>query len=55
MHTRALGQGLEVSAIGLGCMSTTRGYSNHPDRQQMIDMLRGAVELGVTLEAQTNL
>ncbi len=48
MHTRTLGQGLEVSAIGLGCMTTTGGYSQHPDRDDMIAMIRGAVELGVT-------
>ena len=48
MHTRTLGQGLEVSAIGLGCMTTTGGYSSHPDRNEMIAMLRGALEIGVT-------
>ena len=48
MHTRTLGQGLQVSAIGLGCMSTTGGYSDHPDRAEMIAMLRGALDLGVT-------
>lgn len=48
MHTRTLGHGLQVSAIGLGCMTTTGGYSDHPDRTEMIAMLRGAVELGVT-------
>jgi len=48
MHTRTLGHDLQVSAIGLGCMSTTGGYSNHPDRTEMIAMVRGAVELGVT-------
>ena len=48
MHIRTLGQGLEVSAIGLGCMTTTGGYSEHPDRDDMIAMLRGAIEVGVT-------
>ena len=48
MHNRTLGQGLEVSAIGLGCMTTTGGYSEHPDRDEMIAMLRGALEVGVT-------
>ncbi len=48
MHTRTLGHDLHVSAIGLGCMSTTGGYSNHPDRAEMIAMLRGAVDQGVT-------
>ena len=40
--------GLEVSAIGLGCMSMTGGYSGRPDRSQMIGVLRAAVEKGVT-------
>jgi aryl-alcohol dehydrogenase-like predicted oxidoreductase len=48
MHTRTLGHDLQVSAIGLGCMSTTGGYSNHPDRTEMIAMLRGALDRGVT-------
>ncbi|MET9761996.1 aldo/keto reductase [Streptomyces sp. NPDC006372] len=49
MDTRTLGaSGLQVSAIGLGCMSTTGGYSGRPDRQQMIQLLRTAVESGVT-------
>ena len=42
MHTRTLGHSLQVSAIGLGCMTTTGGYSDHPDRTEMIAMLRGA-------------
>lgn len=48
MHKRLLGQGLEVSAIGLGCMTTTGGYGQHPDRTDMITMIRGALDLGVT-------
>ena len=49
MRTRTLGSsGLEVSAIGLGCMSMTGGYSGHPDRLDMIDLLHAAVEAGVT-------
>ncbi|HET7724578.1 MAG TPA: aldo/keto reductase [Propionibacteriaceae bacterium] len=48
MHTRTLGQDLEVSAVGLGCMSTTGGYSDHPDHDEMVAMVRGAVDLGVT-------
>jgi aryl-alcohol dehydrogenase-like predicted oxidoreductase len=48
MHDRTLGQGLTVSAIGLGCMTTTGGYSEHPDRAEMVAMIRGAVDLGVT-------
>ena len=49
MDTRTLGtNGLEVSAIGLGCMSMTGGYSDTPDRQEMISLVRTAVERGVT-------
>ncbi|SNT63424.1 Predicted oxidoreductase [Asanoa hainanensis] len=50
MHTRTLGQGLEVSALGLGCMGMSEGYGPNPgDRADMIGVLRGAVERGVTL------
>jgi aryl-alcohol dehydrogenase-like predicted oxidoreductase len=49
MQKRTLGSsGLEVSAIGLGCMTMTGGYSGMPDRQDMIALLRGAVDRGVT-------
>ena len=49
MDTRTLGtNGLEVSAIGLGCMSMTGGYSDQPDRQEMIALIRAAVDRGVT-------
>ena len=44
MKTRTLGQGLEVSALGLGCM----GYGDAIDRNEMIAFLRGAAERGVT-------
>ena len=40
--------GLEVSAIGLGCMGMSFAYGPPPDRKEMIDLLRKAVELGVT-------
>ena len=40
--------GPEVSAIGLGCMSMTGGYSDRPDRREMISLLRAAVDRGVT-------
>src|SRR5436853_702493 len=50
MQKRTLGSSnLEVSALGLGCMSMTGGYSVSPDRQEMIVMIRTAVERGVTL------
>lgn len=49
MHTRTLGQGLEVSALGLGCMGMSQSYGPNPgDRAGMIAVLRGAVDLGVT-------
>jgi aryl-alcohol dehydrogenase-like predicted oxidoreductase len=39
---------LEVSAIGYGCMGMTSAYEPVPDRQEMISLVRAAVELGVT-------
>ena len=49
MQKRKLGNSnLEVSALGLGCMTMTGGYSVSPDRQEMIALLRAAVERGVT-------
>jgi aryl-alcohol dehydrogenase-like predicted oxidoreductase len=49
MQTRTLGQGLEVSTLGLGCMGMSFAYGPPPDRQQMISLIRAAVERGVTL------
>ncbi|TBR36084.1 MULTISPECIES: aldo/keto reductase [Dyella] len=50
MQKRTLGtSGLEVSALGLGCMGMTHAYGTPPDKGQMIALLRHAVELGVTL------
>jgi aryl-alcohol dehydrogenase-like predicted oxidoreductase len=49
MHTRILGQGLQVSAIGLGAMGMSQSYGPNPgDRQAMIGVLRDAVEEGIT-------
>jgi aryl-alcohol dehydrogenase-like predicted oxidoreductase len=49
MNKRTLGtNGLEVSAIGLGCMTTTGGYSDKPDRNEMISLIRTAADSGVT-------
>ena len=46
MKTRVLGQGLEVSAIGLGCMGMDHAYGAPADREEMIKLIRRAVELG---------
>jgi aryl-alcohol dehydrogenase-like predicted oxidoreductase len=49
MQKRRLGtSGLEVSALGLGCMGMTHGYFPLPDRQAMVSLLRTAVERGIT-------
>src|ERR1051325_690274 len=49
MRKRTLGKsGLEVSAIGLGCMGMSFGYGPPKDQQEMISLLRAAVERGVT-------
>jgi aryl-alcohol dehydrogenase-like predicted oxidoreductase len=50
MHKRKLGKSnLEVSAIGLGCMGMSQSYGPPPgDKQQMISLIRSAVERGVT-------
>lgn len=49
MHTRTLGQGLRVSAIGLGCMGMSQSYGPNPgDRADMIAVLRSAIDSGVT-------
>jgi aryl-alcohol dehydrogenase-like predicted oxidoreductase len=49
MQKRKLGSGgLEVSAIGLGCMGLSYGYGPATDRQEAITLIRSAVERGVT-------
>ncbi|HET7106947.1 MAG TPA: aldo/keto reductase [Candidatus Acidoferrum sp.] len=49
MKTRKLGKSnLEVSAIGLGCMGMSFGYGPAADKEEMISLIRKAVELGVT-------
>src|ERR687884_1429419 len=47
MKKRKLGS-LEVSAIGLGCMGMSYGYGPAADRQEMISLIRAAVERGVS-------
>ena len=49
MQKRKLGNNnLEVSAIGLGCMGMSFGYGPAADRNEMITLIRSAVEKGVT-------
>jgi len=49
VQKRKLGNNLEVSALGLGCMSMSSGYGPAGDEQEMIKVIRAAVDLGVTL------
>ncbi len=48
MNKRTLGQNLEVSALGLGCMGMSQAYPPFPPRDEMISLIRTAVERGVT-------
>ena len=49
MQKRTLGTNVEVSAVGLGCMGMSQSYGPNPgDRQEMISLIRAAVERGVT-------
>src|SRR4051812_12256217 len=49
MQKRQLGKsGLEVSALGLGCMGMSQSYGPVPDRAESIALIRAAVECGVT-------
>ncbi len=48
MERRTLGNTLEVSAIGLGCMGMSQSYPPFPDKQQMISLIHTAVERGVS-------
>ena len=49
MQKRKLGKSnLEVSALGLGCMGMSFGYGPAGDEQEMISLIRAAVDLGVT-------
>ena len=49
MQKRTLGANLHVSAIGLGCMGMSSGLGPPADKQEMIDLIRTAVDRGVTL------
>src|SRR5579875_1795264 len=48
MKKRNLGRNLEVSALGLGCMSMTSAYGAPGDKGEMIKLLRAAYDLGIT-------
>jgi aryl-alcohol dehydrogenase-like predicted oxidoreductase len=48
MQKRKLGNDLEVSAIGLGCMGMSFGYGPAGDKDEMIKVIRAAAEQGVT-------
>lgn len=48
MQKRTLGRGLEVSALGLGCMGMSSAYGPAADKGEMIQLLRTAYDLGVT-------
>jgi aryl-alcohol dehydrogenase-like predicted oxidoreductase len=50
MQKRKLGKsGLEVSAIGLGCMGMSHGYGPASDKKEMISLIHAAIDRGVTL------
>jgi aryl-alcohol dehydrogenase-like predicted oxidoreductase len=48
MHKRTLADTLEVSSIGLGCMSMSFSYGPAADEREMISLIRSAVDRGVT-------
>ena len=49
MQNRELGKrGLEVSALGLGCMGMSQSYGTPPDKPAMISLIRAAFERGIT-------
>jgi len=48
MQKRTLGQGLEVSAVGLGCMGMSAAFGPAMDRQEAINLIRAAVDRGET-------
>src|SRR5690349_9002116 len=48
MQKRRLGNDLEVSALGLGCMGLSSGYGAAVEKQEGIKLIRAAVERGVT-------
>ena len=49
MRKKLLGNGLEVSAVGLGCMGMNHAYGSPADKNEMIDLIAQAVDMGYTL------
>ncbi|MGB6602776.1 MAG: aldo/keto reductase [Steroidobacteraceae bacterium] len=49
LQKRTLGEGLEVAALGLGCMGLSHAYGPPTDRGEALALIRAAVERGVTL------
>lgn len=49
MKYRILGQGLEVSAVGLGCMGMSHAYGKPSDKKEMRELIAAAVDAGCTL------
>src|SRR5579864_5037612 len=48
MQTRTLGTGLEISAIGFGCMGLSFGYGPATEHKEAVALIRAAFERGVT-------
>jgi aryl-alcohol dehydrogenase-like predicted oxidoreductase len=48
MNKRTLGQNLEVSALGLGCMGMSSSFPPFPEKQEMVALIRTAVDRGLT-------
>jgi aryl-alcohol dehydrogenase-like predicted oxidoreductase len=46
MDKRTLGQDLEVPALGLGCMCMTSSFPPFPEKQEMVALIRTAVDRG---------
>lgn len=49
MKKQELGQGLKVSAVGMGCMGLSHAYGKPTDEKEAIDLIRLAAEEGVLL------
>jgi len=47
MEKRILGKDLEVSVMGLGCMGMTHGFGDVSNEDEMIEVIRGAVKMGL--------